>query len=126
MKKIFEIIIVAVLIALVAPVIAELSSYEEDTNYGVEQISNASMMKPMDPHYIWINPLAVDLSSINPEIFQNAEFSKDPDGMSSGNQFTSSISRFLNADPNAGASKVVKRIATVGLVHWPGSGHNSS
>ena len=124
MKKISEILIVAVLIALVAPVIAELSSDEVD--YAVEQHSNASIMKPMDPNYIWINPLAVDLSSINFEIFQNAEFSKDPDGMSSGNQFTSSISRFLNADPNAGASKVVKRIATVGLVHWPGSGHNSS
>jgi hypothetical protein len=126
MEKIFEIIIVAVLIALVAPVIAELSSYEEDTNYGVEQLSNASMMKPMDPHYIWINPLAVDLSSINPEIFQNAEFSKDPDGMSSGNLFTASISKFLNADPSAGASKVVKSVAKVGLIHWPRSANNSS
>jgi hypothetical protein len=125
MKKISEILIVAVLIALVAPAIAELSS-DEDTNYGIEQLYNASMMKPMDPNYIWINPLAIDLSGVNPGIFQNAEFSKDPDGMSSGNQFTTSISSFLNADPNAGASKVVKKVAKVGLVHWPGSAHNSS
>ena len=118
MKKISEILIVAVLIALVAPAIAELSS-DEDTNYGIEQLYNASMMKPMDPHYTWINPLAIDLSGVNPEIFQNAEFSKDPYGMSSGNQFTASIGRFLNADPNAGASKVAKRVAKVGLVHWP-------
>jgi hypothetical protein len=118
MKKISEILIVAVLIALIAPAIAELSS-DEDTNYGIEQLYNASMMKPMDPHYIWINPLAIDLSGVNPEIFQNSEFSKDPYGMSSGNQFTASISRFLNADPSAGASKVVKRAAKVGLVHWP-------
>ena len=124
MKKISEILIVAVLIALVAPVIAELSSDEVD--YAVEQQSNASVMKPMDPYYIWINPLAVDLSGINPEIFQNAEFSKDPDGMSSGNLFTASISRFLNTDPSAGASKVVKRVAQVGLVHWSRSAHNSS
>ena len=126
MKKISEILIVAVLIALIAPAFAELSSDEVDTNYGIEQLYNASMMKPMDPHYIWINPLAVDLSGVNPEVFQNAKFSKDPDGMSSGNQFTASISRFLNSDPNAGASKVVKRVAKVGLVHWPGSAHNSS
>jgi hypothetical protein len=126
MKKIFEILILAVMIALVAPVIAELSSDEEDTNYGVEQLYNESMMQPMDPHYIWLNPLAVDLSRVNPEIFQNAEFSKDPDGMSSGNQFTASISRFLNSDPNAGTSKVVKSLAKVGLVHWPGSANNSS
>ncbi|VVB63832.1 Uncharacterised protein [uncultured archaeon] len=126
MKKISEILIVAVLIALVAPAIAELSSEEVDTNYGIEQLYNASMMKPMDPHYIWINPLAIELSGVNPEIFQNTEFSKDPDGMSSGNQFTASISRFLNADPNAGVSKVVKRVAKVGLVHWPESAHNSS
>ena len=124
MKKIYEILIVAVLIALVAPVIAELSSDEVD--YAVEQNSNASIMKPMDPYYIWINPLAVDLSSINSEIFQNAEFSKDPDGMSSGNLFTASISRFLNADPSAGASKVVKSVAKVGLIHWPRSANNSS
>ena len=118
MKKMSEILIVAVLIALVAPAIAELSS-DEDTNYGIEPLYNASMMKPMDPHYTWINPLAIDLSGVNPEIFQNAEFGKDPYGMSSGNQFTASISRFLNADPNAGASKAVKRAAKVGLVHWP-------
>ena len=125
MKKISEILIVAVLIALVAPAIAELSS-DEDTNYGIEQLYNASMMKPMDPNYIWINPLAIDLSGVNPGIFQNAEFSKDPDGMSSGNLFTASISRFLNADPSAGASKVVKSVAKVGLIHWPRSANNSS
>lgn len=125
MKKISEILIVAILTASVAPTIAQLST-DEDTNYGIEQLYNASMMKPMDPHYIWINPLAVGLSGINPDIFQNAEFSKDPYGMSSSNQITSSISRFLNANPNAGASKVVKRVAKVGLVHWAGSANNSS
>jgi hypothetical protein len=118
MNKISGLLIAAVLIAVVAPAVAELSS-GEDTNYGIEQLYNASMMKPMDPHYTWTNPLAIDLSGLNPEIFQNIEFSKDPYGMSSGNQFTASISSFLNADPYAGASKAVKRAAKVGLVHWP-------
>ena len=126
MRAFSEILIAAVLMALTAPVIAELQSEELDTNQGVEQLVNESLVRPMDPHYIWINPFAVDLSGMNPEIFQNAEFSKDPDGMSSGNLFTSSISRFLNADPNAGVSKVIKKVAKVGLVHWSGSGHNSS
>jgi hypothetical protein len=126
MKKISEILVVAVLIAFVAPVIAELPSDEVGTDQGVELLVNESMMKPMDPHYIWLNPLAVDLSGVNPEIFQNAEFSKDPDGMSSGNLLTASINRFLNADPKAGASKVVKSVAKLGLVHWPESAHNSS
>lgn len=126
MEKISEILLVALLISLVAPVIAELPPVGVDTDQGVEHFVNESMMKPMDPHYIWINPLAVDLSGMNPEIFHNAEFSKDPDGMSSGNPFTTSISKFLNADPNAGVSKVVKGVTKVGLVHWLGSAYNSS
>ena len=126
MKKISEVLVVTVLIAFVAPVIAELPPDELGSDQGVELLVNESMIKPMDPHYIWHNPLAVDLSGINPEIFQNAEFSKDPDGMSSSNLLTASINRFLNADPNAGASKVVKGIAKLGLVHWPKSAHNSS
>jgi hypothetical protein len=126
MKKISELLIVAVLITLLAPVIAELPPDGADTDQGVEHLVNESVMKPMDPHYIWITPLAVDLSGVNPEIFQNAEFSKDPDGMSSGNLLTASISKFLNSDPNAGASKVFKSAAKVGLSHWPGLARNSS
>jgi hypothetical protein len=126
MKKISELLIVAVLITLVAPVIAELPPDGVDTDQGVEHLVTESAMKPMDPHYIWINSLAVDLSGVNPVIFQNAEFSKDPDGMSSGNLLTASISKFLNSDPNAGDSKVFKNVAKVGLTHWPGLARNSS
>jgi hypothetical protein len=127
MKKISEILIVAVLIALIAPVIAELPSDKVDTNHSAAQLTNASTLIPMDPRYIWINPLAVELSGMNSEIFQNAEFMKDPYGMSSGNLLTASISRFLNTDPNAGASRVINnKAAKVGLIHWPRSANNSS
>jgi len=126
MKKISDILIVAIRITLVAPVIAELPPDGAETDQGVEHLANESMMKPMDPHYIWINPLAVDLSGLSTDIFQNAEFSKDPEGMSSGNIFTSSISKFLNSNPNEGASKVFKTVAKVGLTHWPGLARNSS
>lgn len=126
MRKFSEILIAAVLVTFAIPVIAGLQSVEIYTNQGVELLVNESNMKPLDEHYIWDNPLAIDLSGVNPEIFQNVEFSKDPGGMSSGNLLTESVSKFLNTDPNAGISKVVKGAAKVGLVHRLESAHNSS
>jgi hypothetical protein len=110
------------LIALIAPVVAELPSDVVNANREVvAQLSNnTSIINPMDLRYVWGNPLAIDLSGVNPAIFQHAAFSKDAGGMTSGSLYTSSINAFRMADPNAGASNVTtKKVAKIGLVHWP-------
>ncbi len=120
-RKNFNILMMAVfLIALLAPVIAELPSEAVNTNReAVLQLSDTSIINPMDPRYVWGNPLAITLSGVTPAIFQNAAFSMDPGGLMSGGLYTTSINDFRNADQNAGASNVTKKAAKIGLVHWP-------
>ncbi|NPV62767.1 MAG: hypothetical protein HPY61_09085 [Methanotrichaceae archaeon] len=114
-------IVSAFLIALVAPAIAELPSDAVAANQGnVSQMANLSIINPMDPGYVWGNPLAIVLSGVDPLIFENGAFRKDPGGMASGNPWTSSINDFREADANAGASNITKKAAKVGLVSWDG------
>ncbi len=119
MKKNINILIGAVLIALIAPAIAELPSDTVNANReAIEQLYNRSIINPMDPGYVWGNPLSIDLSGVDPVIFQNAAFRKDPGGLASGSLYTTSINDFRNADPSAGDSNATRKIAKVGLVHW--------
>lgn len=121
MKKCFSILIGIVLAALVAPVVAELPSNELNTSReAAAHLSNPPTIDTLGHYYVWIDPLAVALSGVNPSIFQNMAFSKDPGGMSSGDLFTTSMNNFINADPNAGASKAVKKVAKLGLVYSQG------
>jgi hypothetical protein len=120
MNKNFSILIGAVLIALIAPAVAVLPSDVVNLNRGeVEQFYNRSIINPMDPGYVWGNPYAIDLSGIDPAVFQNAAFRKDPGGLMSSSLYTSSINDFRNADPSAGDSNTTKKAAKIGLVNWP-------
>jgi hypothetical protein len=120
MKKNYSLLVGAILVALIAPVVAALPSDAVNLNREeVEQFYNRSIINPMDPGYVWGNPFALDLSGVNPAVFQNAAFHKDPGGVTSGNLYTTSINDFRNADPNAGASNTTKKAARVGLVNWP-------
>lgn len=121
MKKCFSILIGIVLVALVAPVVAELPSNAVNASQEtVTHLSNPPTADTLGHYYVWIDPLAVALSGVNPSIFQNMAFSKDPGGMSSGDLFTTSMNNFINADPDAGASKAVKKVAKLGLVYSQG------
>ncbi len=109
----------ALLIALIAPVLAESPSEAIKPNRDANSGSiNRTIINPMDPAYIWGNPLAIDLTSLNPEIFENNAFKKNPGGLMS-DMFTASIINFRNADPKAGVSNATRRAAKVGLAHWP-------
>lgn len=120
MMKNYNILIGAVLVALIAPVVAILPSDAVNTNREVvEQIYNRSIVNPMDPGYVWGNPLTIDLSGVNPAVFQNAAFRKDPGGVMSSSLYTTSINDFRNADPGAGDSNATKKVAKIGLVNWP-------
>jgi len=113
-----------ILIAVIAPVIAESPYDAINTNHRVSgQLSNVSMIDSIHPYYVWINPLAIDLTKANPEIFQNAAFGKEPGGVMSRNLFTASINDFRKADLNAGYSKVNKKVAKIGLVNRPNKGN---
>ena len=118
MKKNLNILIGAILIALVAPIIAQLPSEAISGNReAVGQPSTAVIVNPMDPNYVWGNPQALDLNGVNPVIFQNAAFSKESGGILGSSLYTTSINDFRNADPNAGYSNVTKKTAKVGLVN---------
>ncbi len=118
MKKNLNILIGAILIALVAPIVAQLPSEAISGNReSVGQPSNPVIINPMDPNYVWGNPLAIDLNGVNPVIFQNAAFSKEAGGILGSSLYTTSINDFRNADPNAGYSNVLKKTAKVGLVN---------
>jgi hypothetical protein len=120
MKRNFSILIGAVLIALIAPAVAVLPSDVVNLNREVvEQFYNRSIINPMDPGYVWGNPHAIDLSGVDPTVFQNAAFRKDPGGLMSSSLYTTSINDFRNADPSAGASNATKKVARIGLVNWP-------
>lgn len=118
MKKILNILIGAILIALIAPIVAQLPSEAiSGSREAVGQPSNPVIINPMDPNYVWGNPLAIDLNGVNPVIFQNAAFSKEAGGILGSSLYTTSINDFRNADPNAGYSNVPKKTAKVGLVN---------
>lgn len=118
MKKILNILIGAILIALVAPIVAQLPSEAISGNReAVGQPSTPAIINPMDPNYVWGNPLAIDLSGVNPVVFQNAAFIKEAGGILGSSLYTTSINDFRNADPNAGYSNVSKKAAKVGLVN---------
>lgn len=118
MKKIFSVIIGAILIALIVPIVAQLPSDAITGNReAVGQPSTATIVNPMDSNYIWGNPLAVNLNGVNPVIFQNIAFSKDPGGILGSSLYTTSINDFRKADPSAGFSNVPKKAAKVGLVN---------
>ncbi|HUS75133.1 MAG TPA: hypothetical protein VMY43_03910 [Methanothrix sp.] len=117
----FRIAIAALLIALIAPVLAELPSDAIDPNRNaVNESINRTIINPMDPGYVWGNPLAIDLTNLNPEIFDNNAFKKNPGGLMS-DMYTTSINDFRNADPKAGVSNVTMKAARVGLVHRLGN-----
>ena len=113
----FKVVIAALLIVLIAPVLAESPSDAINPNRDANNESiNRTIINPMDPGYVWGNPLAIDLTNLNPEIFENAAFKKNPGGLMS-DMFTTSINDFRNADPKAGASNATRKTARVGLVH---------
>ena len=118
MVKIFNILIGAILLALIAPAVAQIPSDAINSNRENVPIVNRTIINPMDPGYIWKNPFAFDLSGINPDVFQNAAFSKDPGGLASA-VYTPSINEFRKADPNAGSSNVSVKVAKIGLVNAP-------
>jgi hypothetical protein len=118
MKKILNILIGAILIALIAPIVAQLPSDAISGNReAAGQPSNPVIINPMDPNYVWGNPLALDLNGVNPVIFQNAAFGKEAGGILGSSLYTTSINDFRKADSNAGYSNVPKKAAKVGLVN---------
>ena len=118
MKKILNILIGAILIALIAPIVAQLPSEAISGNReAVGQPSTAVIVNPMDPNYVWGNPQALDLNGVNPVIFQNAAFSKEAGGILGSSLYTTSINDFRKADPSAGYSNIPKKTAKVGLVN---------
>jgi hypothetical protein len=118
MKKILNILIGAILIALIAPIVAQLPSEAISGNReAAGQPSTPVIINPMDPNYVWGNPLALDLNGVNPVIFQNAAFNKEAGGILGSSLYTTSINDFRNADPNAGYSNVPKKAAKLGLVN---------
>lgn len=120
MRKNFSLPIGILLIALIAPVVAELPSDVVNMSRGtVDLLPNRTIINPMDPGYVWGNPLAIELSGVNPAIFENSAFRKDPGGLTSGSLYTTSINDFRNADANAGESNATKKVAKIGLVNWP-------
>jgi len=77
----FKVVIAALLIVLIAPVIAESPSDAVSSNREIVNKSvNRSIINPMDPGYVWGNPLAIDLTSLNPGIFDSPAFKMTPGG----------------------------------------------
>lgn len=115
--KNFKVAIAAILIALIAPVLAESPSDAVSSNReAANQSVNRTIINPMDPGYVWGNPRAIDLSNLNPDIFESSAFKMTPGGLMS-DMYTSSINDFRNADPKAGVSNATRKAATLGLIH---------
>lgn len=118
MKRNLNILIGAILIALIAPIIAQSPSAAINNNRdAVMQPSTPTIINPMDPNYLWGNPLAIELSNVDPVIFQNGAFGKEKGGILGSSLYTSSINDFIRDDANAGYSKVPKKVAKIGLVN---------
>jgi hypothetical protein len=114
--KNLKVVVAAILIALIAPVLAQSPSYAVNSNRNSLNEPNWTIIDPMDPGYVWGNPLAIDLTNLDPVIFENAAFSKNPGGLMS-NMYTRSINDFRNSEPDAGDSNVPRKAARVGLIH---------
>ncbi len=120
MEKALGLLIGIILVALLAPANGQPPSDVVNLNRdAVENFYNRTIINPMDPGYIWGNPFAIVLSGVNPDIFQNAAFRKDPGGMTSGNLYTSSINDFRTSGMDAGKSNATKKAARIGLMNWP-------
>jgi len=116
-----KILIGAILIALIAPALAVSPSYElNTTREAVEPLSNASTINPIHAVSTWGNLFMLDLSGVDPAIFDTQAFRKEPGGLSSGDLYTSSMEDFRNSDSDAGISKVTKKAAKLGLVNYNG------
>ena len=117
MKKNINIIIGAILIALIAPIVAQLPSEAVTGNHElVARPYTPTIINPMDPNYVWGNPLAIDLNGVNPVVFQNSAFANERGGILGSSDYTTSINDFRK-DDNSGYSNVPKKAAKVGLVN---------
>ena len=114
MTKIFNILIMAIMLAMIMPAIAQLPSAAVQSNLEDVPTINRSIINPFDPGYVWNNPYAVRLSGINPTVFDNIAFAKNPGGLASAT-YTQSINEFLSYDPDAGKSNITVNAAKVGL-----------
>ena len=121
MTKSFSLLLGAILIMLF---IAELPSDAINENYiTVGQPPNTSITIPVGTGYTMGNLPVISLSGVNPAIFNNAAFAKDPGGLSSGSLYTSSMNDFLKGDLSAGSSKIAMKPLRLGLL--VGSGQNN-
>ena len=110
-------LIAAVLTVLTAPVLAELPSDAVNASQASADYSiNRTIINPNDPGFIWGNPRAIDLTSLDSGVFESPSFKMTPGGLMS-DMYTSSINSFRRADPRAGASNATKKAALVGLVN---------
>jgi len=114
MAKIFSIMVLATMLALIAPAIAQLPSEAVAGNREDNPAINRSIINQYDPTYVWKSPYALDLSGISPAVFGNIAFANSPGGMSSA-LYTESINEFLSRDPGAGKSNITVNTARVGL-----------
>jgi len=119
MNKFINILICLFFVALAASVTAKLpsdavSASRDDSSTQLDM----TIRDPNDPRFVWGNPIAIDLSGVNPIIFENAAFLMDPGGMSSGFLYTPSINSFRNSDQQSSASNITRKAAKIGLVHW--------
>ncbi len=114
MTKIFSTLVLAMMLALLMPAIAQPPSAVVESNREDVPTINRTTINPYDPGYVWNNPHAVSLSGINPSVFDNIAFAKNPGGLASAT-YTQSINEFLSYDPNAGKSNITVNAAKVGL-----------
>jgi hypothetical protein len=112
---------ISIALALLTPIVAELSPYAENTNGQVPgQLSNASPIIYVGPVYAGSHPGFLNPSGVNPTIFNSAAFSNNQKGMMiSGGLYTPSMRSFMKEDPSAGVSRVTKKAVKIGLVNWP-------
>lgn len=114
MKKIFSILVLTTMLAMIATAVAQIPSEAvKDNRVNVSTVDRA-VVNPFDPAYVWGNPYALALSGTNPSIFQNIAFKKTPGGVSAAS-YTESINAFLAYDPNGGKSNITVNAAKVGL-----------
>lgn len=117
MGKSSSMLVGAILIVLIGQAVAQLPSDAVGMNRkDVVPIFNRSIIDPMDPGYVWGNPFAVDLSGVNPVIFDSHAFHMDTGGLAAGSLYTTSMNDFRNADKDGGASNATRKAAKVGIV----------
>ena len=114
MKKIFGILVMTTMLAMIATAVAQIPSEAVKDNRENVSTIDRTAVNPFDPAYVWGNPYAVALSGTSPAIFQNIAFKKTPGGVASAT-YTESINAFLAYDPDAGKSNITVNAAKVGL-----------